>query len=614
MDPKLLEIARSGKVDELNRIKNQNPKTLTASTPKGNTALHIASRLGRTKFAATISDVCPSLLLVQNSRGDTALHVAARAGHSALVAKLIEKAERANVREEMMQKKNRDGNTPLHEGARNRDERVVEQLLMREEGVEMAFVVNKVGASALYLAGEGGCVASVERIVGSVERVMERARAAAFAGPNKRTALHAAVFRGECEIAKKLLQARQELIQQKDKCGNSPLHYAAALGDLEMVRILLRSDTSIAYLKDKDNRSPFHVAASNNHVHIMKELLLSCPDSGEVVDHKGWNGLHVAVERGNLEVVRFILYLNELEELINEPNCEGNTPLHLAIINRHFSILNLFIRDKRVDLNAMNHEGETAVDIAESDQELSRKFHKILVCKALAQAGGRQGLQKRDKVGTVPRLKSYKGMSKVISMVAGLIISVSFNSAFSVPGGYHNEGSDKGKAVLTKKPLLWLFIITDSIALFSSISVALLLFFADIGDSDLLVAAISIALKLMAVALVSLCISFMLGLSLVLSEGLAVLVYLICLGVFFLGCHWFWTKFPLLDLCFKISFPKSLSYFFGLFHSNFNQCLCFSKVGDGLSTRMGSWRTRWVEKARSSGIVSRLLRVSMFRR
>lgn len=198
MDPKLLEIARSGKVDELNRIKNQNPKTLTASTPKGNTALHIASRLGRTKFAATISDLCPSLLLVQNSRGDTALHVAARAGHSALVAKLIEKAERANVREEMMHKKNRDGNTPLHEGARNRDERVVEQLLMREEGVEMAFIVNKVGASALYLAGEGGCVAIVERIVGSVERVSERARAAAYAGPNKRTALHAAVFRGDC--------------------------------------------------------------------------------------------------------------------------------------------------------------------------------------------------------------------------------------------------------------------------------------------------------------------------------------------------------------------------------------------------------------------------------
>lgn len=145
-----------------------------------------------------------------------------------------------------------------------------------------------------------------------------------------------------------------------------------------MVRILLRSDTSIAYLKDKDNRSPFHVAASNNHVQIMKELLLSCPDSGEVVDDKGWNGLHVAVERGNLEVVRFILYLNELEELINEPNCEGNTPLHLAIINRHFSILNLFIRDKRVDLNAMNHKGETAMDIAESDQKLRKKFHKVL--------------------------------------------------------------------------------------------------------------------------------------------------------------------------------------------------------------------------------------------
>lgn len=229
---------------------------------------------------------------------------------------------------------------------------------------------------------------------------------------------------------------------------------------------------------------------------------------------------------------------------------------------------------------------------------------QILVCKALAQAGG--------------RLESYDGMSKVISMVVVLMISVSFNSAFAVPGGYHNEGSNKGKAALTKNPLLLLFVITDSIALFSSIFSALLLSFSP--ESDLFVAAVAKAMKLMVVALVSLCISFMLGLSFVLSEGLAVLVYLICLGVFFLGCHWFWTKFPLLDLCFKISFPKSLSSFFGLFHPNSNQCSCSSKVGDGLiyqsrnSTRMGSWRTRWVEKARSSGIVSRLLRVSIFRR
>ncbi|RWR84858.1 protein ACCELERATED CELL DEATH 6 [Cinnamomum micranthum f. kanehirae] len=357
-------------------------------------------------------------------------------------------------------------------------------------------------------------------------------------------------------------------MQKKDKYGNSPLHCAAALGALEMVRILLRSDTSIAYLTDRDNRSPFHAAASNNHVHIIKELLLSCPDSGEVVDDKGWNGLHVAVERGNLEVVRFILYLNELEELINEPNCEGNTPLHLAIINHHFSILNLFIRDKRVDLNAMNYKGETAMDIAESDQELRKKFHKILVCKALAQAGGRQGLQKRDREDKEPTLESYDGMSKVIYMVVGLMISVSFNSAFAVPGGYYNEGSDKGKATPTKKPLLMLFIITDSIALFLSIFSALLLCFS--SDTDLLVAAISIAVKLMIVALISLYISFMLGLSLFLSEGLAILVYLMCPAVFFLGCHWFWTKFPLLDLCFKISFPKSLSSVFGLFHSNSN--------------------------------------------
>lgn len=179
-------------------------------------------------------------------------------------------------------------------------------------------------------------------------------------------------------ITKLLIEARPGFLLAKDSYGNSSLHYAVALGDLGMVRMLLNENKSIAYDRDKHNRSPFHVAASNGHTRVMEELLRQCPDSAETMDDNMWNALHLAVEMGNLEAVRYILGSNRLKELINEPDKEGNTPLHLAIIKHHFPISLLLIRDKRVDLNVINCEGKTATDIIESDQQLSKKFQKVI--------------------------------------------------------------------------------------------------------------------------------------------------------------------------------------------------------------------------------------------
>ncbi|KAJ8630266.1 hypothetical protein MRB53_023589 [Persea americana] len=193
---------------------------------------------------------------------------------------------------------------------------------------------------------------------------------------------------------------------------------------------------------------------------------------------------------------------------------------------------------------------------------------QILIYKALTQLGGKRSLRRTDKGYREPRIESYKGVSSAISTVAGLIIAASFAAAFAISNAYNGDRSSTGKAALARKPLIWFFVITDSLALFSSISVALLLFFAGIGDYDLLIAAVSISLKLMAISLISLTLTFLLGLSLVLSQWHAIVASLICLVVLYVALHWLCHWFPLLPLYFKFSFPNKLFSCLGLSGSN----------------------------------------------
>lgn len=188
MDPELFNFAVSGNEIELRRFAERNPNALVGSTPNGDTAPHIASQKGHTSFAAAICELCPSLLLRQNSRGDTALHVAARAGHLGMVLRLIYLASRRGLKAQMLRMVNEEGNTVLHEGARHNDQ--ISLIFLVEEDPDLVLVLNKTGASALYVAAEEGNVSGVACFL----EIMRKMENAYFGGPGDRTPLHAAVL------------------------------------------------------------------------------------------------------------------------------------------------------------------------------------------------------------------------------------------------------------------------------------------------------------------------------------------------------------------------------------------------------------------------------------
>ncbi|GMG98592.1 hypothetical protein Nepgr_000432 [Nepenthes gracilis] len=120
---------------------------------------------------------------------------------------------------------------------------------------------------------------------------------------------------------------------------------------------------------------PIHLADIKGDIQVTQELLHHYPDLREMRDHNGQNILHAAAKSRKHNLVKYILK-TRAQCLINEEDCDGNTPLHLATINWHPKTVSTMIWNQKVDLNVKNHEGLTVFDFAEYYMEGFSVFRK----------------------------------------------------------------------------------------------------------------------------------------------------------------------------------------------------------------------------------------------
>ncbi|KAA8523734.1 hypothetical protein F0562_010157 [Nyssa sinensis] len=487
MDPRLYNSAKSGNIDVLNQLLNENPSLILKLTPHENTVLHIAARSGHKNIVAEIYGRMRSLLRHPNLDGDTPLHVAARAGHFSILSFLIAEISslswigienERNRGIEILRWRNRWNNTVLHEAVRNHHVAVVELLIKVDS--ELACSRNNAGESPLYLAARDG----MGEIVNQILRL---APSCAHGGSDGQTALHAAIVAGCNDIMEMLLRVEPQLISESDDRGWTPLHYAASLGDEKTLGQLLELDITTVYILDKHGQSPLHVAASKGRTNVIKQIIRYCPDSGELLDLNGRNALHVAVLNGKVNVVRCILETTELEELLNQTDGDGNTPLHLATIGGKSWIIRYLMWDDRIDQRAKNRSGQTPIDIDNSIGE-SCTSPRIQISKIWRQLSIPRTWTVREKILPSPNqeeasatIQTYKKMGHTLLMVDTLIATVTFAAAFTMPGGFNNEiGPNQGLALLASSNDLKWFIIADTIAMVCSITAACVIFWGAI--------------------------------------------------------------------------------------------------------------------------------------
>ncbi|OWM88730.1 hypothetical protein CDL15_Pgr002497 [Punica granatum] len=477
MDPRLYRCARRGNVRSLKRLLDETPSLILGLTPQENSIVHIASQFGHVSVVQEICTRCKSLLTKPNIDGDTPLHVAARAGQLGVVSSLLKQMieepafdieSGGNCRLEMVMWKNKRDNTALHVAIGNGHLQAAELLL--EVNPQLVHYANHDGESPLYLAARGGMVEIVNRIL--------MFPSAPSGGCHGQTALHAAVIERNPGIVQSLLRVRPELINAMDHEGRNAVHYAASSGEHKMVEKLLEFDFSSAYATDRNGHSPLQAAALLGHTKVISGILRHCPDSGEFLDLKGQNALHLAVLGGKAKVVSRMLEMEELEGLINQPDKNGNTPLHLAAVERNTWIMRYLLWDGRVDRKAGNMSGLTALDFVKPIEHPNRimaptfwgQSHSTDTPRWFYLKKADSSPNQEDDSSTE---QTYKQRGQTLLMVATLLTAVTFAAVFTMPGGYNNNlGPDQGVALLQSSKYLKRFIISDTVAMTSSITAA----------------------------------------------------------------------------------------------------------------------------------------------
>ncbi|CAB77831.1 hypothetical protein [Arabidopsis thaliana] len=477
MGPKTIAAVRAGDETYLRDMKFDVNIALSSVNDHGNTMLHLAAAAGHTDLVCYILNAYPGLLMKSNSMGEVALHVAAGAGHLAVVEALVSfikdiSCNKPGVAKKIYFAKDRHQDNALHVSLKRKHLKVASCLVCAEQS--LSFVANNDGVSPLYLAVEAG----------------------------------------QADLAKTMWQ-------HSNNGSSSTSTLASKIGGRSIVHGAMkarRKDKALdsVYVSDDDGSFPIHMAVKYGYVKILKAILKRCPDALELLDRENQNVLHVAAKNGKIEVLKFILRCckdKNKEKLINEEDANGNTPLHLATKNWHPKVVSMLTWDNRVDLKTLNHDGVTALDIAEKNMDSSYTFFERLTWMALISAGAPRGpkLILSTPVTQNSDGGKYKDRVNTLLLVATLVATMTFTAGFTLPGGYNGSVPNFGMATLAKKTAFQVFLVFDTLAMYCSIITIVALIWAQLGDLSLIMKAFNLALPLLGLALTSMSIAFMAG-------------------------------------------------------------------------------------------------------
>ncbi|XP_058204718.1 ankyrin repeat-containing protein ITN1-like [Rhododendron vialii] len=489
---------------------NQNPNAIVDPSPSLSPSPSTAPALVLSNSGKRIDQAGKKKYVKQvtGRHNDTELHLAAQRGDLAAVKQIL-----GDIDSQMV-------------GTLSRADFDAEVAEIRASVVNE---VNELGETALFTAAERGHFEVVKELLKYANNDTVSKKNRSGFDP-----LHIAASRGHHEIVQVLLDQYPELTKTVGPSNTTPLMSAATRGHTTVVNELLSKDCTLLEISRSNGKNALHLAARQGHMDIVKALLDKDPQLARRTDKKGQTALHMAVKGVSCEVVKLLLEADAA--IVMLPDKFGNTALHIATRKKRAEIVNELLCLPDTNVNALNRDHKTALDIAEG-LPLSEDSSNIKECLYRYGAVRANELnQPRDELRkTVTQIKkdvhtqleqtmrtnkNVHGIAKrlrklhreginnatnSVTVVAVLFATVAFAAIFTVPGG----DLDSGEAVVANTISFKIFFIFNAIALFTSLAVVVVQITLVRGETKAERRVVEVINKLMWLASVCTSVAFM---------------------------------------------------------------------------------------------------------
>ncbi|KAG2481299.1 protein ACCELERATED CELL DEATH 6-like isoform X1 [Panicum virgatum] len=294
---------------------------------------------------------------------------------------------------------------------------------------------------------------------------------------------------------------------------------------------LLGANASTAYQADTYGLYPIHVSAGVGSIDAIEMILERCPECASLRDGKGRTFLHVAVDKGMFGVVKYVCKTPEMSWMLNAMDDNGDTPLHRAVYAENLSVFGCLFWNPQVRLDVVNKEGMRPVDVAwsrmpleayyawdprihirnsllkvaapygessrgdlfkQKHADLFKQKHADDKTQAQLLAGGEDTTSANKHHADNTHQQLFEGgegtisstltsAAQVMGILSVLVTTVTFASAFTLPGGYRADGGDAaGTPVLAGSYAFEAFVLADAMAFICSLLATSFLLYAGV--------------------------------------------------------------------------------------------------------------------------------------
>ncbi|XP_074359254.1 uncharacterized protein LOC141698457 [Apium graveolens] len=558
---------------------------------KGKTPMYIAAKGGYQKMVKKMCETCtaPSL---DGPGGSTALHAAIKKLRKGkfkndVITMLVDAAERSSSSntsfEAIFNKTHHKTNHTVLELAVERNHvEVVEMILQRDPAYGRG--IKKNGLMLLIYK-------AMDMEFSAIVKLLSKAYQAGI--HDGVVTLIIAIKRRDHDEITRLLKDAPLLVNFAENYiedeGWTPLHYVAYNGLVSIVNafVEVQRDVKHEFVYPDMVATPFHVAAEYGHTATMIRLLQLWPSSSSAaytaLDKKGRNILHIAAAKNKKETIQGILkYCPEpyKNTILKQQDPNNNTILHLLI--RHGCFIPELLKHKELDTMAENKDKWTPRDMLyfeanviadqvqikialDEDVQTNQPWipwhkstkKKMDTIESIVPQTRRETkdvifnektklfmAEKRSKMEILKKknLERYKKRTNTQIIVTALITTVTFTVGFTMPGGLRQSGEIndtskklvEGLAVLSKKTVFNVFMLSDALALLLSTSSLFFYFLESMTEDPHQVSKLSATSTVFnIVSVMAMMLTFMAGTFVVLSDSPTLAISVCVIGFLF---------------------------------------------------------------------------------